>query len=145
MLVSLELGWREASEAAMATNEPSTRLEVCACIYYLFITLDYEHIRALLSHFHCLALTGKICCNSGLLASWQWVSFLMEQYADNRRLLCLLVSGNSCVFWWNFQFVWFLNSHFSGVVILLTSQFVNLKWSTIAIWTILSTFIFSVK
>lgn len=38
-------------------------------------------------------LTGKVCCNFSVLASWKWVSRFMEQYADYRRLLFLLVPG----------------------------------------------------
>jgi len=76
----------------MENSEPPRRLEV---VYLLFITLvsgTYKY--ALFLHLNSLPLTGKICCNSSLLVSWQWVPFLMEQYADYRRLLCSLVSGN---------------------------------------------------
>lgn len=53
-------------------------------------------------------LAGKICCNSGLLASWLCWSFPLEQYADNWRLLYSLVSGNWYTFWCIFQLIFML-------------------------------------
>ncbi|KAL4390278.1 hypothetical protein AHAS_Ahas03G0129100 [Arachis hypogaea] len=38
--------------------------------------------------------SGKAYSNSSVLASWKWMSFRMEQYAHNNRLLLYLVSGN---------------------------------------------------
>lgn len=41
--------------------------------------------------------TGEVDCHGCLLAPWQWLSIFLEQYADNRRLLQLLVPGSFSV------------------------------------------------
>jgi len=87
----------------MENSEPLRPIEV---LYLFFITLVSETNKyALFLHLNSLPLTGKICCNSSVLASWKWVPFLMEQYADYRRLLYLLVSGNSYMLYFSFHLI----------------------------------------
>lgn len=68
----------------MGDSEPPPRIEVIflLLITNLIITLA-KIIYALVHHLNYFAFAGKIYCNSGLLASWKWVSFLLEQYANN--------------------------------------------------------------
>ena len=68
----------------MRDSEPPPRIEVIyiLLITNLFITLA-KVIYALVHHLNYFAFAGKIYCNSSLLASWKWVSFLLEQHANN--------------------------------------------------------------
>jgi len=84
---------REESKAARVKRDPSRPLEV-VYLFFIITLVSGTYKYALFLHLNSFPLTGKICCNSSLLASWQWEPFRMEQYADYRRLLCFLVSGN---------------------------------------------------
>ena len=89
----LPLFCRTWLKGSMEDNGAPPHLDVCD-LTLLLQSLNSKLFYFIVCIYWLLKWTGKKCCNIGLLASWQWMPLLMEQYADNRRLLHLLVSGN---------------------------------------------------
>lgn len=88
----------------MATSNPAAKLEV-----YIPLLIFTDNRSKFLYSFEIIRNTlvflpfvnyspGKILCSCCLLASWEWMSFFLEQYAHNSRLLWLFVPCESKTF-----------------------------------------------